>query len=147
MSVFEAFFLLLLASVAFIDWRTKRIPDRLNLVIVCAACGAMWSGAIDPLPGLLSGGLFSSLLWCVRELHTRIRGRVGLGLGDVKLVGAAGMWIKPEDIPLVLSLATASALVIVGGVALLKGRSAIDQRFPFGPHLAIGFAIAHLWGG
>ena len=44
-----------------------------------------------------------------------ITGRIGLGLGDVKMLAAAACWIDPLLLPVLLFIASATALLFVGG--------------------------------
>lgn len=79
---------------------------------------------------LLLGGLALLLRW----LFGRVLRREALGLGDVKLMAAAGLWLGP------FGLAPFLLLSGLGGVALaLVWRVATGRRsFPFGPCLAAG---------
>ena len=63
--------------------------------------------------------------------HFRATGREGLGLGDAKLLGAAGAWLGWYDLPLLVALAALGALAFA---ALFRHR-----RVAFGPWLAGAF--------
>ena len=71
------------------------------------------------------------LRWC----YARLRGREGLGFGDIKLAGSVGAWLPLTDIPLCFAVATGSALVTVM-LARLRGEE-IDptMKLPFGAFL------------
>jgi leader peptidase (prepilin peptidase)/N-methyltransferase len=71
----------------------------------------------------------------VRRCYARIRGREGLGFGDVKLAAAVGAWLSLDAIPLCFGLAAGAALVAVM-IAHLRGRS-IERttKIPFGAFL------------
>ena len=71
------------------------------------------------------------LRWC----YTWLRGREGLGFGDVKLAAAVGAWLPLASIPFCFALATCSALVTIM-LARLRGES-IDAtaKLPFGAFL------------
>ncbi|HFQ95825.1 MAG TPA: prepilin peptidase, partial [Anaerolineae bacterium] len=71
---------LLLAVIAWIDWRTWRIPDTCTAtLLIWAGVQLLWPGRLhlgEALAGLIiGGGGFSLLAWL---------GRGGLGWGDVK---------------------------------------------------------------
>ncbi|MCG8441017.1 MAG: A24 family peptidase, partial [Caulobacterales bacterium] len=79
-------------------------------------------------------------------LYRRVRGFDGLGLGDAKLLGAAGAWVGPLGLPSVLVWASAAGLLAAGGLALAKRDVGWRTALPFGPALALGFWITWLHG-
>jgi leader peptidase (prepilin peptidase) / N-methyltransferase len=78
-------------------------------------------------------------LWAVAALFHRLRGYDGLGLGDAKLLGAAGAWLGPFALAPVALIATSAALLAVGGAALAGHRVTTRTAIPFGPFLCLGF--------
>lgn len=131
------------AVLAWIDIRDGIIPDWLNLAI--AGLGLVkitmtgdLSAAIEAIgEGVAIGALF----WLLRRLYFSYRGVQGLGLGDVKLLGAAGIWVGIAGIPPVLLVATMTAL-ICAGVMQLSGRALTAQTsLSFGPFLAAGLLL------
>jgi leader peptidase (prepilin peptidase) / N-methyltransferase len=143
----ELFFLALLcvlcAAVAWIDIRDGIIPDWLNLAI--AALGLVKVIATgDPstaITALSEGVVIGAVFWLLRRLYFIVRGIQGLGLGDVKLLAAAGIWVGLAGIPLVLLIATLTALVCAG-VMQLSGRVLTARTsLSFGPFLAAGLLV------
>ncbi|WP_342167178.1 A24 family peptidase [Methylobacterium sp. SD21] len=124
--------------IAWIDWRRRIIPNGLNLALLAAGLGlAAWQ---DPEFVWLRVGEVAvafGLFWGVRALHARLRGRIGLGLGDVKFLAAATAWTGLTGLPFVLLVASLSALLVVV-LARLDART----RLPFGPFLALGLHAA-----
>lgn len=127
-----------LLGLALIDLRTMRLPDPLTLPlllagIASAALGLVPIGPVEAALGAVTGFLvFAALGW----LWRRWRGLDGLGLGDAKLLAAAGAWLGPA--PLAWVVLAGGSLGIVQ--ALLAGHR-LDSRvpIPFGPALAAGF--------
>jgi len=131
----------LLVAIAYIDARRFVIPNELNLAL--GAAGLCVQLVMQPadLPERVAFAIgFGLLFWLVRELHYRLRGAIGLGLGDVKMAAAAAIWISPMLLPVLLFLASASALLFVGARAATSGSVSTATRIPFGPFLAIGLA-------
>ena len=129
----------LLAAIAWIDARTQRIPDALNLAL--GATGLAFVALADPtvLPAQVALAIaLAALFWSVRAIHARLTGRIGLGLGDVKFAGAAGCWLAVDQVPLFLLASTGTALVFALPLAL-AGRA--RQRVPFGPFLCLGVIL------
>lgn len=136
-----------LLALALSDLRTMRLPDRLTLPLVVAglAAAALLPGAAwrDHLAGAAAGfGFAAAVAWGYR----RLRGRDGLGMGDAKLLAAAGAWVSWVGLPTVLVWACLSALALVAGLRLagrpVDGATAI----PFGPHLALGIWLTWVLG-
>jgi leader peptidase (prepilin peptidase)/N-methyltransferase len=66
----------------------------------------------------------------------------GLGLGDVKFLAAAGIWVGLAGLPMLLLAAALTALACVG-IMQLAGRPLTGQTsISFGPFLAIGLLFA-----
>jgi leader peptidase (prepilin peptidase)/N-methyltransferase len=76
-----------------------------------------------------------------------MRGREGIGLGDAKLLAAAGAWVGWMGLPSTLLLAALSGLVYAiaarraGGAAL-----SADDRVPFGAFIGLGLWVVWLYG-
>jgi leader peptidase (prepilin peptidase)/N-methyltransferase len=138
-------------AIAAIDARRFMIPDALSLPAI--ALGLLASGSLlDPasdgpvsLDHVIGAGLGGAGFWLVREAYRRLRGREGLGLGDIKLAAAAGAWTGWEHLSDVVLLASATAL---GFAVLLAagGRKdwSVRTRIPFGAFLAPAIWIAWL---
>jgi leader peptidase (prepilin peptidase)/N-methyltransferase len=75
-----------------------------------------------------------------------LRGREGLGLGDAKLVAAAGAWLGLGPLPYVVFVASVVGIVWLLVSATVGGRQALSQRIPFGVPLACATWIVWLYG-
>ncbi|MCU1438408.1 MAG: prepilin peptidase [Naasia sp.] len=124
-----------------IDVREHRLPDRLTLPGYAAAVAgvalAAVTGSGDVPAALLAGGGGVVLF-----LLLAVAG--GMGLGDVKLVGALGVTLGlsgAEAAVLALLVAFLAGGVAAGVVLLRHGRS---SRLAFGPYLLLGFWLALL---
>ena len=128
----------ILLAAALVDRRMLMLPDLLTLPLaagglLAASAGLAPAPPLAALAGALLGFGGTALLG---EAYHRLRGREGLGLGDAKLLAAAGAWLGPTALPLVLLIGAGSALL----AALATGahRRPADP-IPFGPWLALGF--------
>jgi len=85
--------LIVLAVATFTDLRTRRIPNWLVLPFLAAGLAVSgwlygWHGLVQSLEGLgLAALLFGALAWMG-----------GMGMGDVKLCVAIGVWIGPAQL-------------------------------------------------
>ena len=144
-TIFIGFFatLALLGIVlAWIDIRDGIIPDWLNLIIAglglakAAIVGGFLAGIEAAAAGIASGLIF----WLLRRLYFGWRKIQGLGLGDVKFLAAAGIWIGLAGLPTLLLTA---ALTALAAAAIYSGRDMNrGTSLPFGPFLTIGLLLA-----
>ena len=132
-----------LLAVTVVDWRSYRIPDALSLPLLAAglAFATVFSGLpfADHGVGAAVGFGFPALFG---EVYFRMRGRDGLGLGDAKLLGAAGAWLGWAALPFVVLIAALAGLCL----ALGMGHRDAAARVPFGPALALAIAVVWIWG-
>ena len=132
-----------LCAISIADFRRQIIPDGLNLAL--AGIGLVYQMAADadglPVRLLFATAIFA-MAWAIRRGHFLMTGRIGLGLGDVKMLTAAACWISPLLLPVLLFIASASALLFVGGHVLATGPAAARARVAFGPFIAIGLGCS-----
>lgn len=134
-----------LGIVTVVDVRTQTIPDRATAVLAAGGLVlAALASATAVAWALVSGAVYFLLFWAVREGHWRLTGRIGMGFGDVKLAGAAGLWLTPALLPVFMGFAAFSALVSVGALAAFAGSGVLTRRIPFGPFLALGLMACWL---
>lgn len=127
-----------LLVVTVIDWRTFTIPNGLNLAVLILGVAQLaadlqnWS---HYLIGALSVSLVFFLLWF-------LTGGAGLGMGDVKLVFAAGLLLGWPRMILAVLLGSLSGAVIHS----LRMKKGAGRKLAFGPYLAGGIWISALCG-
>ena len=136
-----------LLALGWIDWRHTILPDVLTLpliVIGLAVAGVIEPERLwDPLLGVVFG---YAGLWAVARAYRRLRGREGLGLGDAKLLAAAGAWVGVTGLPSVLAGAAVAALAAAVGMMLTGRRLDRYSALPFGPFLAAATWLVWLFG-
>ncbi len=132
---------LLALAIAVIDARYFIIPNELTAA--CFALAIAYAAATDSQPlwavffAVLRGGVLALLFLGVREAYRRLRGRDGIGLGDVKLAGCAGAWLSWLAMPIAIEIAALAAIAVIAVRHYAAGRS-LDAalKFPFGLFLA-----------
>lgn len=146
---------LIMLAIAVSDWQSFIIPDRLNLA--GAALAVVHAAAREPdamisavANATLRAAVLALMFFTVRQVYARVRGRQGLGLGDVKLAGVAGAWLGVSTIPISIELAVAAALsgYVVRQMISQKPVSRLE-RLPFGfffaPSVWLCWLIEMLW--
>ena len=105
---------LLMLAVAAADARRYVVPNALSggafalgLVRAAATPDVGFEAA---LMALSSAAFAVGLFLLVRIVYRRLRGRDGLGLGDVKLAAAAGAWLSLPTLPIAIEIAALAAL-------------------------------------
>jgi leader peptidase (prepilin peptidase) / N-methyltransferase len=94
---------------------------------------------------LLGAALGSGLLWLVSETYFRLRGREGMGLGDVKMMLMAGAFLGAKRT--LLTIMAGSILGSVIGIAvILARRKDADYELPFGTFLGAGALLVVFFG-
>jgi leader peptidase (prepilin peptidase)/N-methyltransferase len=136
-----------LLVLGWIDWRHKILPDVLTLPLIplgLAVAGSLEPENLpDPLLGVAAGFFGLSL---VAWIYRRMRGREGLGRGDVKLFAAAGAWVGASGLPSVLAGAALGGLAAASGMMLAGWRLDRQSALPFGPFLAAATWLVWLYG-
>jgi leader peptidase (prepilin peptidase) / N-methyltransferase len=108
-------------------------------------------GLSSPLPvlslldALIGAAAASGLLWIVAEGYFRLRGREGMGLGDVKMMAMAGAFLGLQRALLTVLLGSLLGSLIGAAVIALrhKGR---DFELPFGTFLGAGAILVVFFG-
>ena len=133
-----------LVIITAIDIKHKRIPDIIILpgIVFGLAAGSYLVGLKDSSIGLLVGG---GTFLLTSEVYYRVRGRVGMGGGDIKFIAAVGALLGWQQVVLVIFL-SALAGSLVGLVGLATKKINVMSQIPFGPFLAGGTLVAYFSG-
>jgi leader peptidase (prepilin peptidase)/N-methyltransferase len=97
---------------------------------------------VAALIGSVSAGGLSLL---IALLYRRVRGRSGLGMGDVKLLMALGAFLGVYTV-LVLFIGSVFGAAIGIAIALRSPKGGMASKIPFGPFLALGAIVTALAG-
>jgi leader peptidase (prepilin peptidase)/N-methyltransferase len=82
-------------------------------------------------------GFAAGLLFVMRATYRLIRNSEGLGLGDVKLIGAGASWLSWPNLSLALLVAVGAAImVVVVRRLLVYEKVQANTPIPFGAFLA-----------
>lgn len=136
-----------LLAAAVIDARHLLLPDALILPLIPA--GIMLHAWVAPdrwLDHVWGAAVGFLLFAAIAGSYRWLRAREGLGLGDAKLLAAAGAWVGWIGLPSVIFLGAVFGLLTALALRL-RGRS-VDRvtELPFGPGLAVAFWLVWLYG-
>ena len=135
----------MLLSVFVIDYKSQIIPNRLNLTIFEIGMGfAFLYGlsdvaiTINMLLGMLAGGGIFLLITVIGGIFY---GKEAMGFGDVKLMGALGLFFGLSNI-VVITLVSFLIGAILSIVLLITKIKKSDEYIPFGPFIVIATFIS-----
>ena len=88
----------ILGQLVRIDLRQHRLPDRYTLPLICVglATNALAQRAL-PTEAIWGAIIGYVVFWLIGAVYFRSRGQEGLGLGDAKLLSAAGAWAERRE--------------------------------------------------
>lgn len=176
-----AFFLTAMLALIATDWDLQQLPDEITLggLVVGLGFAAWRSAANAPAMGIslrsavLGAIVGGGILWVVGAGYFRLRGREGMGWGDVKMLALIGAFIGWQLTLLTLALAAILGSLTGIGLALLlfvrrsararrrrlswpralaRARESVGVFFawralPFGVFLGAMAVVSWAWGG
>jgi leader peptidase (prepilin peptidase)/N-methyltransferase len=162
-----AIFSALMIVLVFTDMRERILPDVVNFSGLAA--GLLLSLVTKPSDGvalwianrifdfppptpvialadaLLGAAFGGGLLWLVAEAYFRLRGREGMGLGDVKMMLMAGAFLGLKRT--LLTILAGSVIGSVLGLAFMMAkRKGSDYELPFGTFLGMAAVLVMFFG-
>jgi leader peptidase (prepilin peptidase) / N-methyltransferase len=162
-----AIFAALLVVLTITDLRERLLPDEVNFFGLGAGLlfslftkpldgTAMWMAnrwfdfpppqpVLSFVDGVLGAAAGSGLLWVVAEGYFRLRGREGMGLGDVKMMAAVGAFFGLKRTLLTVLLGSLLGSVI-GIVLIAVSKKDRNYELPFGTFLGAGALLVLFFG-
>jgi leader peptidase (prepilin peptidase) / N-methyltransferase len=144
----SATFLTILLGIAMTDAREMVIPDQFT--IIGAGIGlvlAALPGGLSFVHALIGAAVGYVLLWAVKLAAEKALGKPALGIGDIHMMVFVGAFIGVPGMLLTLMLGSVLGLVLGVPLTWLRGQLALMNTYlPLGTFLALGAAVAHVWG-
>lgn len=135
----------MLISVFIIDYRLQIIPNRLNLTIfevglVFAFLYGLSNVAItiNMLLGMITG---AGIFLLITLLGGAFYGKEAMGFGDVKLMGALGLYFGLSNI-IIITLVSFLIGAILSIILLITRLRKTNEYIPFGPFIVIATFIS-----
>jgi leader peptidase (prepilin peptidase)/N-methyltransferase len=157
----------LMIVLVFTDLRERLLPDVVNYTGF--ALGLLFSFFVEPTDGtarwlgnrmfefappapvlsfvdaLLGAAVGSALLWLVSEAYFRLRGREGMGLGDVKMMLLVGAFLGVKRTLLTILLGSLLGSVLGLVFILIRGKES-NYELPFGTFLGVAAVLVVFFG-
>ena len=151
----------------FTDWRERILPDAVNFTGLAFALAisffvrpvdgtAAWiatrifdfpppTPVISLADALIGAAVGGGLLWIVGEGYFRLRGREGMGLGDVKMMLMAGAFLGLRRT--ILTILAGSLLgAVLGAIFIVISRKKSTYELPFGTFLGAAALLVVFFG-
>lgn len=131
----------MLLSAFVIDYKLQIIPNRLNLTmfeigLIIAFLYGLSDVAItiNMALGMLAGG---GIFLAITLIGGLVYGKEAMGFGDVKLMGALGLYFGLSNI-IIITLVSFLIGAILSIILLVTKIKKIDEYIPFGPFIVLG---------
>lgn len=122
------------------------LPNFLTYSLLACGLGFSISGGGDALlESLAAASIGGGSLLIVRFAYRLVRGREGLGMGDVKLFAAAGAWVGVDGLPQTLLVGSLLGLVYAR-THLTASKNIALERVPFGAGLCVALWFTWYFG-
>jgi leader peptidase (prepilin peptidase)/N-methyltransferase len=142
-SVFLFFYLSLLS---WFDFKYWRLPNNGTIPLIgLGIVHAHVSGGSLALS--ISGAAVGySVIWTIAAWWKQVRKKDGIGMGNAKLLAAAGAWNGLISLPYLVLIASVSGLLWTYTTkAHLTHGNKVRGAIPFGPFIVLGFWLVWLW--
>lgn len=135
----------MLLSAFVVDYKEQIIPNRLNLIMFEIGLVFVFiygmtnlSISINMLLGMLAGGGIFLLITVIGGL---LAGKEAMGLGDVKLMGALGLYFGTAS---TVAISVMSFLIgaVVSILLMIIRKNKMDSYIPFGPFIVCSAIIS-----
>lgn len=127
-----------------VDFKEQIIPNRLNLLMFEIGLVTLFlhgftniNISLNMLLGMVAGAGIFMLITLIGGL---IAGKEAMGMGDVKLMGALGLYFGLQNI-IVISVLSFLIGAIVSIIYMLRKRKNANTYIPFGPFIVISTII------
>jgi len=135
----------MLISAFVVDYKIQIIPNRLNLTMFEIGLIFVFiygifniSIAIDMLLGMLVGG---GIFLLITLIGGAIAGKEAMGLGDVKLMGALGLYFGVAN-TIAISIVSFLIGAVISIILMIAKKGKMDEYIPFGPFIVISTVIS-----
>lgn len=136
----------ILLIVSFIDLELYILPDVYIFPGIVLTLAFAWL-VVDPFYGnpsikeaLYGAGIGAGLFFALQRVYRLLKGREGLGTGDIKLMLILGALTGWRGLPMMI-LASAISALIVSAIYMRRQQQGMQTMVPFGPFLSFGAMV------
>ncbi len=131
-------------ALVFIDFDFQILPDAITLPLVAAGLAlSFFSDRISWRSAAIGAAAGAGALWAVAAAYKGLTGREGMGMGDVKMLGAVGAFTGVPGVLFTVLFGSLGGSLV--GLALMTRGGDWKTRLPFGVFLGIAGVAAYFW--
>lgn len=134
-----------LLTLALVDMAVLRLPNMITLPLAGLGLLVAFLDTLDLWSRFVGAGVGYFAFAALALVYRRARGRDGLGMGDAKLLAAAGAWLGWRALPATVMIACGLAFAWTGVCWVRSGRVGLTEPLPFGAPLALGVWAVWIW--
>jgi len=129
-----------------IDAQHQILPNAITLPgIAVGLAGSFVNPAVLPRDALVGAALGWAIPWTIGEIYRWVRGRAGMGMGDLKMLAMVGAFLGWQGVLFTLGLGSLLGALVGVPYALARGKG-MQAALPFGTFLGLA-ALVDLLGG
>jgi leader peptidase (prepilin peptidase) / N-methyltransferase len=138
--VLTAVLAIILICLSVVDLRVRRLPNHFTLPLIVGGLAITWvTDRQDVAQHSIAAAVGYASIALLGYAYFLARGRQGIGLGDGKLVAAAGAWLGPMLLPVLILVASTSAISVQLIMHGLGRKISTTRSVAFGPYLCAAF--------
>lgn len=139
-SIIYVLFICVLIVISIIDIKTRKIPNRLCILICVLKLAEFLRGEISVIDGLKGAASIGGVILVIALVS-----KDGIGGGDIKLMLAGGFFLESERMlaTVIIGMGLAGIAGLIMMIAKVKDRR---DTLALGPFLSIGMAISLVYG-
>jgi leader peptidase (prepilin peptidase) / N-methyltransferase len=144
----SAAFLTILFGIALTDAREMVIPDQFSLGgMAFGLLIAAMPGGITFTDKVIGAVIGYAGFWLIKLGAEKLLKKPALGVGDIHMMAMIGAFIGPPGVFITMLLGSILGLLIGVPYVWARGQLALMSTYlPLGVFLAMGAAVAHVWG-
>jgi leader peptidase (prepilin peptidase)/N-methyltransferase len=128
----------------FVDLDWQILPDAVTLPLAAAGLGlSFFTHRISYRGSLLGIAAGAGGLLALAFVYEKATGREGMGMGDVKMLGAIGAFVGPRGVIVTVFFAALAGTLV--GLAVLARGGGLQTRLPFGVFLGVAAVGSYYW--
>ena len=145
LSIIGVLFVSSLIALACIDQNEGYLADEITIPLIWAGLLLNSFDVIVSAEQAILGAVLGYMsFFLLNQLFKMIRGRHGLGQGDMKLLAALGAWLGWELLPALVLIASLSGLIFYCLIRMRRSY-ALSDAIPFGPYLSLSGILSFLF--
>jgi len=140
----------LLIWISVVDFESYRIPNKASFILLITGFINLFYWRSDAAFSTILAAVFWALaFWGLATGYEKLRGKVGLGFGDVKLVSGLTIWVGFEGSISVILFSSIAGLIAILILFIWRGaneKSLTEMPIAFGPYLCFFTWVVWLQG-